>query len=321
MYKITVELNRVFYLVLPFVCQTLSSLFIVMQVEEHSSRHRYCVIPQSVQRRILNHPLCRNLFLTEIGYEDETIFHPFTKSKGSQYLLIYVSKGKGKYRVNKKVYNVEENDFFVLPVRYATGLESFEKNPWSIYWAYFSGSQAGKVVEHLVGGKYSPMKAKPLVGRIAQFNDILHHLELMENIENLVYANSRFYSFLCSFKLMVLSGKKYGSKDGVIQTIEYMRENISNVISLDDLAEVAGLSVSHYCAMFRQKTMQTPMQLYTSMKIQRACQLLQNRHQTIKAISYNLGFFDQYHFSKVFKQIMGVSPKEFRSHDFTDEGS
>ena len=292
-----------------------------MRAEEHSSHHRYCVIPQSVQRRILNHPLCRNLFLTEIGYEDETIFHPFTKSKGSQYLLIYVSKGKGKYRVNKKVYQVEENDFFVLPVRYATGLESFEKNPWSIYWAYFSGSQAAKVVEHLVGGKYSPMKAKPLVGRIAQFNDILHHLELMENIENLVYANSRFYSFLCSFKLMVLSGKKYGSKDGVIQTIEYMRENISNVISLDDLAEVAGLSVSHYCAMFRQKTMQTPMQLYTSMKIQRACQLLQNRHQTIKAISYNLGFFDQYHFSKVFKQIMGVSPKEFRSHDVTDEGS
>jgi hypothetical protein len=96
--------------------------------------------PQSVQRRILNHPLCRNLFLTEIGYEDETIFHPFTKSKGSQYLLIYVSKGKGKYHVNKKVYQVEENDFFVLPVRYATGLESFEKNPWSIYWAYFSGS-------------------------------------------------------------------------------------------------------------------------------------------------------------------------------------
>lgn len=253
--------------------------------------------------------------MTEIGYEDETIFHPFTKSKGSQYLLVYVSRGEGRYRVAKKVYDVTENDFFVLPVRYATGLESSENNPWSIYWAYFSGSQAPKVVQHLVSSKYSPVKAKPLVGRIAQFNDILHHLELMENIENLVYANSRFYSFLCSFRLMVLSTKKYGNKDGVIQSIEYMRENISNVISLEDLAEVAGLSVSHYCAMFRQKTMQTPMQLYTSMKIQRACQLLQNRSQTIKSISYSLGFFDQYHFSKVFKQIMGVSPKEFRSHD------
>ena len=290
-----------------------------MQAEAHSSHHRYCVIPQSVQNRILNHPLCSNLFLTEIGYEDETIFHPFTKSKGSQYLLVYVSSGEGEYRVSKKVHHVTENDFFVLPVRYATGLKSSDKNPWSIYWAYFSGSQASKVVQHLAGNRYSPMKAKPLVGRIAQFNDILHHLELMENIENLVYANSRFYSFLCSFRLMVLSARKYGNKDGVIQSIEYMRENISNVIALEDLAKVAGLSVSHYCAMFRQKTMQTPMQLYTSMKIQRACQLLQNRNQTIKAISYSLGFFDQYHFSKVFKQIMGISPKEFRSHGAGDD--
>ena len=130
------------------------------------------------------------------------------KVKGVNICWCMFPEGRENIALTKKCTSVEENDFFVLPVRYATGLESFDKNPWSIYWAYFSGSQAPKVVQHLVGNKYSPMKAKPLVGRIAQFNDILHHLELMENIENLVYANSRFYSFLCSFRLMVLSGKK-----------------------------------------------------------------------------------------------------------------
>lgn len=293
----------------------LDHVFILYAMEDqpHSLHHRYCVIPQSVQKRILHHPLCSNLFLTQIGYEDNTVFRPFTKSDAkNHYLLVYVSKGDGSYQVNRKIYNVTENDFFVLPIKYAKGLESSNKNPWSIYWAYFSGSQAAKVVKHLVGKEYSPKKAKPLVGRVAQFNDILHHLELMENIENLVYANSRFYSFLCSFRLMVLSSRKHSNKDGVIQSIEYMRENINSMITLEDLAEVAGLSVSHYCAMFKQKTMQTPMQLYTSMKIQRACQLLQNRSQTIKTISYTLGFFDQYHFSKVFKQIMGIAPKNFR---------
>ena len=110
-----------------------------------------------------------------------------------------------------------------------------------------------------------------------------------------------------------MSIRKYGKKDGVIQSIEFMRENINSAITLEELADVAGLSVSHYCAVFKQKTMQTPMQLYTSMKIQRACQLLQSRSQTIKSIAYTLGFFDQYHFSKVFKQVMGVAPKSFRS--------
>ena len=62
--------------------------------------HRYRVIPQSVQQRILKHPLCSNLFLTEIGYEDSTLFHPFTQGKSNaHYLLVYVAKGEGWYRV------------------------------------------------------------------------------------------------------------------------------------------------------------------------------------------------------------------------------
>ena len=206
-----------------------------------------------------------------------------------------------------------ENDFFVLPVKHANSVRIVRRKSMEyLLGIFFRKPGSLKLCSILMGSRYSPMKAKPLVGRVAQFNDILHHLELMENIENLVYANSRFYSFLCSFRLMVLSARKYGNKDGVIQSIEYMRENISNVITLEDLAKLPVLSVSHYCAVFRQKTMQTPMQLYTSMKIQRACQMLQNRNQTIKTISYNLGFFDQYHFSKVFKQIMGISPKELQ---------
>lgn len=281
---------------------------------QDNTSHRYCIIPQSVQKRILRHALCKNLFLTEIGYEANTSFRPFTKSKIEKlFLLVYIARGEGIYSRGKSVFRVTENDFFVLTAKDATTLESSRENPWSIYWAYFSGAQAKNLVTHLTGNEPGPRQAKPLVGRVAQFNDILHHLELMENIENLVYANSRFYSFLCSFRLMVLSSPKYSKKDGVIQSIEYMRENIGKILTLEELANVAGLSVSHYCAMFKQKTMQTPMQLHTSMKVQRACQLLQNRNLTIKTIAYNLGFFDQYHFSKVFKQTMGAAPREFRN--------
>jgi len=287
-----------------------------MSENEKSAVQRYCVIPQSVQKRMSQHPLCKNLFITEIGYEGDTGFRPFKKhTAGNHYLLIYVAKGEGWYSVRGKTFTVTENDFFGISHDVAVRLGSSRENPWSIYWAYFSGTQAPNVLHHLMGkNNLAPRKAKPLVGRVAQFNDILHHLELLENIENLVYANSRFYSFLCSFRLTVLSAKKHAKKDGVIQSIEYMRENIHGNVTLDDLAKAAGLSVSHYCALFKKKTMQSPLNLYTSMKVQRACQMLQNKDQTIKSIAYSLGFFDQYHFSKVFKQIMGSSPKHFKNH-------
>lgn len=272
------------------------------------------MIPQSVQKRMRQHPLCKTLYLSEIGYEADSEFTPFKKqTQDKHYLLVYVAKGEGWYRIKGETFPVEENDFFVLPHDVAAKLGSSSNNPWSIFWAYFSGSQAPAIVTHLMGNNnLAPRKAKALVGRIAQFNDILHHLELLENIENLVYANSRFYSFLCSFRLTVLSSKKHATKDGVIQSIEYMRENIHANVSLKDLARVAGLSVSHYCAQFKKKTMQTPLNLYTMMKVQRACQMLQEKDQTIKSVAYTLGFFDQYHFSKVFKQIMGTSPRDFK---------
>jgi AraC-like DNA-binding protein len=275
---------------------------------------RYGVVPPGIQKLMLKDALCSNLYVTEIGYEGDTTFHPFTKNKArNHYLLVYVAKGSGWYRVKGKVYAVEENDYFVLPTQLARDLGASEKDPWSIYWAYFAGTQAEHVVAHLMGDTHAPGKAKPLVGRVAQFNDILHHLELMENTGNRVYVNSRFYTFLCSFKLVVLSAKTLGKKDNVIQTIEFMRDNVYGNVTLEQLAQIAGLSVSHYCAQFKRKTMQTPIQLYMTLKIQRACQLLQNGNQTIKAIAYQLGFFDQYHFSKVFKQIIGVSPKIFRT--------
>ena len=160
--------------------------------------HYYSFIPGSVRKRILAHPLCRNLFLTEIGYEAETSFHPVAKAKlDNHYLIVYVAKGRGTYEIRKQKFKVIENDFFVVPAAVIEKMESDPTDPWSIYWAYFSGSQATKVVLHLNGRQFSPRQAKPLVGRISQFNDILHHLELMENIENLVYANSRVYSLLC----------------------------------------------------------------------------------------------------------------------------
>ena len=275
--------------------------------------HRYSTVPNSVYKRIRNHPLCCNFFLTEIGYDEHTLFYPLSKVNASdEYVLVYVVNGAASYQYRKVKYKVEENDYFVLPVKVFTSLQIVVENPWTIYWAFFAGMQSSNVANFLMGKDYSPKKAKPLVGRVAQFNDILHHLELMENIENLVYANSRFYSFVCSFKLNVLSAKKYGKKDRVIHTIEYMRENITKAITLEQLADLAGLSVSHYCAIFKKKTAQTPMQLFTSMKIQRACQWLQNGNETIKTVAYNLGFFDQYHFSKVFRSVMGVSPRAFK---------
>ncbi|MGC3946542.1 MAG: AraC family transcriptional regulator [Chryseolinea sp.] len=274
---------------------------------------RYAAVPDNIYRRIKSHALCNNFFVAEIGFDEESTYVPsLTDRRQDEYLLLYVAKGRGHYRSKRTLYDLEENDYFVMPARLVTSIECHPGETWTMYWAIFAGAQAAEVSRFLMGRDFKPKRAKPLVGRVAQFNDILHHLDLMDIIENLVYVNSRFYSFVCSFKLKVLAARNHSKKDRAIHTIEFMRANLDKSVTLEQLASRAGLSVSHYCAVFKRRTSQTPMQLFTSMKIQRACQWLLNRNVTIKTIAYNLGFFDQYHFSKVFKEEMGVSPKLYK---------
>ena len=107
-------------------------------------------------------------------------------------------------------------------------------------------------------------------------------------------------------------------KKGVDNIIErcilIMKQHLHKNLTLDELAKEACVSASYLSALFRQKTHYSPIQLFTSLKIQRASQMLRSTKNPIKQIAEEMGYTDQYSFSRSFKQIMGTSPKKFREN-------
>ena len=97
-------------------------------------------------------------------------------------------------------------------------------------------------------------------------------------------------------------------EDPIGRTITFMKENLSQSLKLEDLATIAGMSASHYLAVFREKVQSPPINFFTFLKIQEACRLLENTQLRIKEVAYQLGYADPYHFSRVFANVMGVSP-------------
>ena len=81
---------------------------------------------------------------------------------------------------------------------------------------------------------------------------------------------------------------------------------------LQEFARAAGLSVSHFAAVFREKTGYAPIEYFIQLKVQKACQFLLFSPITIKEISAQLGISDQYYFSRMFSKVMGLSPREYR---------
>lgn len=94
--------------------------------------------------------------------------------------------------------------------------------------------------------------------------------------------------------------------------LDYISHHLHQPIYLEDLAAIAGMSQYYFCRMFRQTMGVTPLQYVRQKRIERAKELLKQRHITILEISLQCGFVSPSHFSRQFYQLVGVTPKAFR---------
>lgn len=271
------------------------------------------VLPKEKVQFCTTDIFCKNLYITDVGYYPNAKFHSRERVNGcAQYILIYCQKGKGWFQEGEKYYNLNPNDFIIIPPNIQHNYGADMDNPWSIYWVHFTGELASYYFNQLsYDGNPMPRKAGINTNRILIFDDVIQHMELMNNNENIIYSNSCLYAFLATFQAThgLLSEPQ---NDPIQLCINYMKENLEQNLQLSDFVKISKLSQSHLSSEFKRKVKYSPMQLFTSLKIQKACMLLMERKYSIKVIALKLGYEDQYHFSRVFKNYMGVSPRSFK---------
>lgn len=272
-----------------------------------------CILPKATRSFCSKNPLCRNLYITDIGFYPNAAYHTRIRKKGChQFILIYCTKGEGWYILDQKPFKVKANQFFILPpgVQHEYGADV--NIPWTIYWLHFTGELASQYHQFLIGKNHQgPLNIAPSSYRLGIFDDIMQHLELMNNKESLIYGNNALGGFLVSLKQNLIRNSTSGN-EALQKVIELMRNNLHRNFTLEDLSSAVNLSSSHLSAIFKQKTKYSPLNLFTSMKMQKACQLLHDSGKNIKSIAAILGYDDPYHFSRVFKKMMGVSPRKFK---------
>jgi AraC family transcriptional regulator len=91
--------------------------------------------------------------------------------------------------------------------------------------------------------------------------------------------------------------------------LESIREHLDAALTLRDLAAVAHLSPYHFARRFKDSTGLPPHRCLIGRRIERAKQLLRGADDLWLA---QVGFWDQGHFTRQFKRLVGVTPKRFR---------
>ena len=98
------------------------------------------------------------------------------------------------------------------------------------------------------------------------------------------------------------------------KAVNYIRENIYEQITLDDLANAAAISKFHFSRLFKEETGLTPLEYVVQTKINLAKTILSTTNRTIADIAMDLGFSSESSFINAFKKRTGISPNRFRLH-------
>ena len=273
------------------------------------------VVPYSIRNFQSENELTNSLFITHIGYYPNAKSHFRKRSKGAlENILIFCENGKGIITVEDESFSISKNQVFIIPSNRAHSYEAEISNPWSIYWIHFKGKNMS--LYNSVLGKVIYLNDKRISDRLDLFEEIYQNLEMGFHPDNIEYSNFCFKYFLASIKyvdqFLKVKTIDEDSLDVIPRSIIFMKNNLSNKLTLQQIAQHVGFSSSYFGSLFLDKTSFTPIEYLNQLKIQKSCSLLQFSTMKIKEIAYELGYYDPFHFSRSFHSVMEISPREYR---------
>lgn len=179
----------------------------------------------------------------------------------------------------------------------------FEKSEMVAIKKLFERSQQG-IMFHGTTKQIISNKIKNLLHQ-SQFERLLELLSIFQ-----ILANSNEYQLLNN------SDTRYdfNQKDQfrLKRVYEYIEQNYQKPIDIKAVAEVANLTVPSFCNYFKKTVNQTYTDFMNEYRINQACKLLITQ-KSITDICFECGFANASYFSKVFKEIKGKSPLQFKN--------
>lgn len=291
------------------------------RIKDGFQGERIVVLPRFLVEELQQDILGRELHITDIGYYPHAEFHycERTADEAREFVLIYCVEGKGWFKLNNRVYNVAENQFFILPRNKAHAYGSDTSDPWTIYWMHFNGAKAeffsaGFDVPHNI----SPAEHSRIKERLMLFEEIYAAISSGFNKSYMLYATTSLFHFLGSMKFLgeyrECQFTGHTNMDNIVQrAIHYMRENLNKKIKLEDIAHEVKLSSSYFSGIFQRETGSPPLKYLNYLRIQEACHYLDFTDMKINQISPLVGLEDTGYFSRLFTKVMGISPTVYKA--------
>ncbi|MEN1785158.1 MAG: AraC family transcriptional regulator [Bacteroidota bacterium] len=290
-----------------------------MKNREGFKGQRMAVFSKSVIALLEQHPLTQNLYVTDAGFFPNAEYHYVERERGSlQHIIIICVQGKGSIWCDGVKSEIGPKSYYIIPKGTAHKYCADKKDPWTIYWMHFDGSNAASWID----GMHS--NAIPLnmhnnalrENTLTMIGEMYAALEDSFSFDSLGYCCVIFGYLLGTLKYakQYPSRKSLSSKRELVKSaIDFMKANLHRKIALKEISDFLDISLSHFCLLFKQEMSHAPMEYLAMVRVQKACALLSTTDIKIKEIAMEVGFEDPFYFSRMFSKEMGLSPRSYRN--------
>lgn len=232
------------------------------------------------------------------------------------FCLVLILEGQGELISRQQTYPLEPEAMLCLFPQEAHEYYAVGDQPIRQAWIAFEGPQAYRMLE-----KIGLKPCKPAVSRA--LNDKVMELfgRLMELADGCAGKNadlSRIIVFHMLFEELSRSMSasalaRVCSDSWLLQGKEYIEAHYLERITVESIADYVKVDRAHFTRKFHQEFGITPAKYLQELRIREARRLLERTDLNLSSIAQSIGYTDMFTFSKAFKKLTGLSPREYRS--------
>lgn len=257
-----------------------------------------------------------NIVVTHCGYYKDLDCNYYTWRPNGRpdYQLIYIKKGCGLFRIDGEKMLLSQGNLIIYkpyePQSYTYYADAVNHES---YWIHFMGNG----VEKLLRSANLWNKKIYRIGNNAEICELTLKMVKEFQLKNKnydIYNTGYFLQILAIISRQIEDAPNARCKNlaRLEIVIEDMYDNFQDEKSADDYAKMCYLSTSRFTHMFKDCFGMAPMTYKKKIRIEQAKRFLKNTSLSVKEISEKVGFCDSLYFSRVFKQMTGCSPKEYK---------
>ncbi len=256
----------------------------------------------------------------DFSRQQDLIAHmPLTKH-ADRYEICWVIDGSMHLQLNDRLIRLEKRQAVIIPPNVYHNELALRGVDGVVLWIIQSGMSL-----HISGVK-GENHFEIFMGRNLQLEPIWCKLRSDEVLNELTETGAEPSDLLKCYmlqNLLVIAQElkkankpmdaQQWRKSVVKDVVRHIQELQGQNVDLGELASYTGMSVYYLNQIFKDVTGETAMSFCNNSRITRAKELLRQTDLRVKEIAELLGYYDQYHFCKVFKKSTGISPTQYRN--------